>query len=334
VKGNVLSPDRLALFADPLSPLSAVLVDAALRAAAGRPDLRVVALCDTAFRPQPGQSRCAFEIVLANLVERLFDRGARRFRPPALVGSVRQQARRFGVPLIVPPHRDVNEPSFVAHLREVLRPTMALSLGCAQVLRRDLLDLFEIAVNHHSALLPHYRGLHTTSWSLYHGEPVTGFTYHRMTENIDAGPILISGSLQVPAGATVGELERRKARAAAAKLGELLDLMVARSPGTPQSGAASYYSRRAYRAMIAVDSPGEFTLTELQRRLRAFQVLRLRLGGDVWEVSRLVPERGRLRGATTFRTADGVTVRATRFRSLPLPLYRLLRRLLGLSAHG
>ena len=320
------SCERLVLFANPLSAIGAVLTGAVLRAARTREDLTVVAICDTARRtPRPALLR-AVEILAATALERVFDPRTRRFRPPALVGSLPWLAARFAVPYLVPAGRSINSSEFAAYLSDELRPTMALSLGCVQIFRRELLERFAIAVNYHNGLLPQFRGLRATSWSLYRGEGRTGYSFHRMTEHIDAGPILLSEELPVVGEMSVGGVERAKTYAAAARLGDLLDLMMARAPGVPQFGGASYYGLDDYRSMTVIDSPEALTVAELQRRLRAFGVLRLSLGGEMLEVSRLVRARGEASSPTAFRTADGVAVRATRFLSFPLPVYRIVRR--------
>jgi len=303
-----------------------------MRATRARPDIAVVAVCDAAPQAPPPLPRRAVEILAATALERLFDPTARRFRPPALVGSLRWLAWRHGVPFLVPRHRNLNDEGFVAFLRDELRPTMALSLACLQIFHPELLTRFEVAVNYHNALLPAYRGLRATAWSLYHGELHTGYAFHRMTAGVDEGPVLLSGSLPVPPEARLDEVEATKTAAAAARLGELLELMVSRVAGTPQSGTPSYFGRRAYRAMIRIETPETETFAELQRRLRAFGVLDVRVAGELYEVTRLVPSSAG--GAVSFSTADGGAVQATRFLSLPLHLYRLLRRIRGIVSHG
>ena len=324
--------DRLVVFADPRSPISAVLTATALRAARSRPEIAVVAVCDAAPQTVPSLARGALETLAATVLERLFDPTARGFRPPALLGSLRWSAWRHGVPFVVPQHRDVNDSRFVGRLRDELRPTMALSLACLQIFHPALLAQFEVAVNYHNALLPAYRGLSATGWSLYHGEPRTGYAFHHMTAGVDEGPTLLSGSLPVPPDARLAEAEAAKTASAAARLGELLDLMVSRVAGTPQSGTPSYFGRQACRAMICIETPETETFAELQRRLRAFGVLVVRVAGELYEVTRLVPSSAG--GAVSFRTADGVAVQATRFLSLPLHLYRLVRRIRGIVTHG
>ena len=115
-----------------------------------------------------------------------------------------------GASVIVPPLRNVNHPEFVALVRGELRPDAALSLGCEQIFGGELLAALGRPVNYHSGLLPAYRGLQSTAWSLYRGEPVTGFSYHLMEESIDAGPILVQGiSPSVQGRGRTSSTERR-----------------------------------------------------------------------------------------------------------------------------
>jgi methionyl-tRNA formyltransferase len=58
------------------------------------------------------------------------------------------------------------------------------------------------AFNLHPGPLPRYAGLNTASWAIYRGESEFGVTLHRMTERIDAGPIVDQTSFPVMANDT------------------------------------------------------------------------------------------------------------------------------------
>ena len=106
-------------------------------------------------------------------------------------------AARQHIPLIVPHNRDPNSAAFLDYLDRDLCPDAALSVFCMTIFRRPLLDRFDQAVNFHNGLLPEYKGLGATSFSMYAGEPETGFTFHRMTEDVDAGPILVQDAIAI-----------------------------------------------------------------------------------------------------------------------------------------
>ena len=67
----------------------------------------------------------------------------------------------------------------------------------------------------HFSLLPKHRGLHPIRAALWHGDRQTGATAIRVTEEPDAGPILLQEKLTVEDGETFGELAPRVAALAA-----------------------------------------------------------------------------------------------------------------------
>lgn len=106
-----------------------------------------------------------------------------------------------------------------------LAPDLILVAGWPKRLRQPLLGLARIGiVNAHPSLLPAYRGKDPLFWALVAGEPVVGVTLHRMTETMDAGPILFQRAVPVPAGATSASLAQLVDRAGAELLMELLDV--------------------------------------------------------------------------------------------------------------
>jgi methionyl-tRNA formyltransferase len=308
---------RLVVFADATSLASVALVEAALHAARDRRAIEVVAVVDAACSSPSFTSRRPF---LAALIRHAFDhRQARRAGR-----TLRSVCRRFRVPIVVPPGRRVNAPAFVEPLRTDLRPTCALSLLCPQIFSSELLAACKRPVNYHYGLLPAYRGLRATSWSVYRGDATTGFAYHHMTEGIDEGPVLLKGALPVRPGATSVELGWEKTRLAAARMADVLDSMVAADPGRPQQGTPGYFSRSDLSAVTGIAEPRALTEDELQRRLRAFGLLRLELPGASYPVTRLRrvgPRRAR-RPALAFTTRDGIAMEPDRLRYLPVPLYR------------
>jgi methionyl-tRNA formyltransferase len=315
------SHTRLVVFADSRSWASIALVEATGRAALARDDLEFAAVCDATRAPATGV-RASVAAAGGTVVRRAFGAERRGLPTP----SLRSVCRRLGVPLRVPPAGDVNDPRFV----EVLRGDdveLALSLLCPQVFGTELLALVRRAVNYHDGLLPAYAGVRATAWSIYRGERETGLTFHLITPNLDAGPILLEERIAVPDGATGRRAELEKTKRAIALLPRVLAALTDDAPGTAQAGPRRLFRFADVRAIKTVDRPSALTWDELDRRLRAFEILRLALAGDVYEVTRLRRiEDGRRASALAFRTADGLLVEPARFRFLPLPLYRLYRR--------
>ncbi len=320
----------MVLFGHPQVSVSVALVMAALQAARRRHDCTVVAVVDAARYPPPPTWRLTGLTVLAALVKRLFDPRHRIVLHCAMLASLAGICRRSAIPLIVPAGRDINLPEFVRLVREELRAEYALVLVCPQVFRHELLSSFRGAVNYHNAILPGHRGLRATAWSLYLGDPTTGYTFHHMTSELDGGPVIIRGAVPVRRDATRTELEWEKTLAAVARIDEVFEALLGGAPGQPQEGSCSYHSQRAARAVCRPGDPTALEWDDLERRVHAFDLIELELAGVWWPVTRLrrFASRQPRRPGLAFTSADGVAGEADRLFHLPPPLYRLTRRLL------
>jgi UDP-4-amino-4-deoxy-L-arabinose formyltransferase/UDP-glucuronic acid dehydrogenase (UDP-4-keto-hexauronic acid decarboxylating) len=209
-------------------------------------------------------------------------------------------------------------------LRHEIRPSIALAFLYLQKFSPDLLAVFDHVVNYHNGLLPQYRGVKTTAWSVYHGESSTGFTFHYMNHEFDQGPILIQGSVPIHPDSNPLDLELQKARLAAAHLPQVLRMLTEQVPGEGQCGQARYFSWPDYLAVTKVSAPCDLSYAELQKRIRAFGFLRMKIDQRWHAISQIRPistDRS-LSGRYCFRTAEGILVEATRLRYF---LFRLLR---------
>jgi folate-dependent phosphoribosylglycinamide formyltransferase PurN len=260
----------------------------------------------------------------AAIVKRAFDRDLPINVDRLAFSSIYDVGRRFRIPVLVPPERNVNHPAFVRTVA-TLGVDWALSVSCVQIFKRELLAALARPINYHDGLLPKYRGLGATAWSIYNGEPSTGFTYHVMNERIDDGAILVQQSIPVRPGASVAAVEREKTARAAEQIDAVVEALLRGDSGRPQVGEPSYFGADAWRRIRVVDDPTTLTWDELGRRLRVFQYLDLPCGSGRYEVTRLRRVDGGRPGPFAFRTSDGALVEPTRFLHLPLALYRLYR---------
>jgi hypothetical protein len=147
-----------------------------------------------------------------------------------------------------------------------------------------------------------------------------------MTTGLDEGPILLEGSLPIGPKADSLALEFAKAEAAAADLPEVLSLTVEGHPGKAQTGEVRYHSIEDSRNMTTISDPSVVSGDELERRLRAFRILRMQIGVEWLDVTRVRPARKP--GRFSFRTSDGDMWKAVRFHYLPYAAFRSVRPLL------
>ncbi len=112
------------------------------------------------------------------------------------------------------------------------------------------------AINFHDGPLPDYAGLNTPVWALLDGVSTYGITWHRMTDEVDRGDILIERRFAVDDDETSLTLNTKNYEAAYEAFEELLDRLAAGTlAGTPQTRPIQRYTGRRDRpsAMAAID---------------------------------------------------------------------------------
>lgn len=140
--------------------------------------------------------------------------------------------------------KDVNSPEHVAFARSK-SPDVIASVAPPQKFESELLDVpSDCAINVHSSLLPEYRGLSPSFWTLLYDEDQTGITVHYMDDEFDTGDVILQEPLAIRDDDTLHSLNNRVAERGS-KL--LLESMRQIQAGTvsaysidPEQG--SYYS--------------------------------------------------------------------------------------------
>jgi methionyl-tRNA formyltransferase len=326
---------RIVIFGDSWSPITALLLDGTLREVQRRPDLEVAAFCVTNRHKEPPPAVLEFlSAVAAVSIKRLSNFSPAGYLTPKdhlllhnpFRSNALRIARRHGLPVLMPVEQNINDPGFIEHVKSAFNPDWALSYFCPQIFQKSLLRIFDQTVNYHNGLLPKYAGIAATSWSIYCGEPMTGFTFHHIDEQIDGGNILIQGALPVRAGVSHLDLDYEKVCRAAGRLGELFGMLREGAPGRPQERDRLYFGRREMDRITRVLNPHDFALEELRRRIRAFRVLWITFSNRAYPVTRIEAAMapGRSGQGFVFRTRDGVMAEARRLFDLPRPLYRIL----------
>ena len=173
---------------------------------------------------------------------------------------------RAGVP--IDRSGDTRDPAFIERV-SALRPDLLLVAGCPQILRPAILDVPRLgALNVHPSLLPHYRGKEPLFWTILRGETRSGITIHRVTEEVDGGPIILQRAIDVPPRATSATLARALDELGASCIDEVVTL--ARSGSLPE-GAASPEAGSAFPALSPAHGLVDWSRSavEIERLARA-----------------------------------------------------------------
>jgi methionyl-tRNA formyltransferase len=326
--------DRLVIFADAHLFSTEILIQEIFRIIKNREDIAIVGVIDTARSDSPIKVKRIFHFLFGNIAVKIFNPELEFPIRTTSANNLYDICRKFNIKVIIPPYRDINNQAFVNYLRDSARPTLGLSIGCLQIFRKPLINIFEIFVNYHDGLLPQYRGLSATRWSRYRNEKNTGFTYHLINEGIDDGNILIQDTIPIPESIPFFELEHRKTIRASMYLEKVINLMLDRSNGVEQKGQYNYFDKKDFDAITTIDNPSQLTFNEIDKRLRVFGALKFNMNGNYYSITKFNKRAtsGKDGLKSCFLTKDNIVIEPTRIFYLPVPFYkfyRFIRRMFG-----
>jgi methionyl-tRNA formyltransferase len=113
-----------------------------------------------------------------------------------------------------------NSPECVEIVRS-LQPDTIVLRGCG-IIKKQILEIPKLGViNPHYALLPDFRGMDVTEWSVLCGAPVA-VSVHTVNEGVDTGIVLKSRKIQPSSEDTVGSLRDKSATLAVDLISEAL----------------------------------------------------------------------------------------------------------------
>jgi methionyl-tRNA formyltransferase len=145
----------------------------------------------------------------------------RSLRPSA----VSDMAEAEGIP-VLKPERPVGA-AFLDELR-ALDPQVSVVVAYGHILRPEVLDLPPHgSINVHASLLPELRGAAPVHWAIARGFETTGVTIMRMSEGMDAGPILQQVEVPIDPEENSTELAARLSEVGAQALVQTLALLEA-----------------------------------------------------------------------------------------------------------
>ncbi len=313
---NTIKLIKILIFGDSNSFISNILIREAIQICKKK-GIHIVGIVDTAKEHKP-QSIISFFI--KEVIRYIFNRESNLKYMNILTFNIYKIARENKINVIVPPNRDINDPKFIEFL-QTLCPLYGLVLGCPQIFKKETIKCFCGLLNYHNSLLPKYRGLYATAWSLYFNEKVSGYTYHYINEEIDHGNIVHQGWIEVDYN-NIAHLEIEKTFKAAKDLKTVVDKMITDYPGTPQSGLGSYFGKKDLLIYTCIEDTKNFTSDEILRRLKVFGFLNIRIGNEIHEVTKVKMSRKRY-GKYTFITKDERILEVTRISYLPPLLYKI-----------
>ena len=207
-------------------------------------------------------------------------------RPDPVVGVVCQPDRPRGRGLAVEPPEvktlalahglavlqpeRVRDPSFLDALR-ALAPDLVVVAAYGRILPRTILDLPpQGCINVHASILPRHRGAAPIAHAIMAGDQVTGVSIMVMTEEMDAGDVLLVRETAVRADDTTATLTDRLALLGEAAIGAAIDgLKTGALRRMPQPADGITLAPRIERedARLAWTRPA----VELERLVRAMQ---------------------------------------------------------------
>jgi methionyl-tRNA formyltransferase len=190
----------------------------------------------------------------------------------------------------------LRDPGFLEGLR-ALAPELLVVVAYGRFLPARMLAVPRLGgINLHPSLLPRYRGAAPIPRAIEAGERETGVTVLHLSNEMDAGDVILQQPVPIDPGDTTRTLEPRLAREGAALLAAAVHLLEeGRAPRHPQASALATFAPKLTReeGLIRWSDPA----ARIANRVRAFDpwpVAHTLRGGDVLRVWRAaaVPAEG------------------------------------------
>ena len=125
------------------------------------------------------------------------------------------------------------------------------------------------AMNIHTAVLPHNRGIHTSYWGIVDGTPL-GATMHWMDESLDTGDIIGQAVFEDDGLMSAAEVRQRQLQLCVHLFETYLPLIVrGEAPRRPQPPGGSYHFKRDIEAATSFEAEDTVTMGQLLRLARA-----------------------------------------------------------------
>lgn len=231
----------------------------------------------------------------------------RRLKP----SPVKARALELNVPIQQPERLKKNSAALDA--LAALAPDVIVVVAYGLILPRQVLALPRLGcINVHASLLPRWRGAAPIARAIQAGDSETGVTIMQMAAGLDTGPMLTVRRVPITAATTAGDLHDELAALGGMALAEVLDMLEAGLPATPQDDEQATYAAMLDKAEAAIDWQQQ-SAAQIARSVRAFvpwPVAHARLGGEAvrfWQAEALDQHQ-----SDSTNTPAGQVVAATR----------------------
>ncbi len=270
--------EKCIVFGDSNSYITNILLRSLLEINAKYKYFDILFVVDTQKRPIPFLKKI-LKIFIIHAIKIIFNK---KYRNLSYIQSLRflltdlyKISKKYKVKVMHIPN--INSKEFLEILESV-KPTVGILIGCPQIFQPPVISKFEYLINYHNSLLPKYKGLNATAWSIYFGEQKTGFTFHIVNENIDEGNILIQDVIEIDSSKSLLELEIEKTKKASETLKNLIMKIKNRDKGMKQEGIGSYFGKKEIKEITTIEKPENFTSQEIIKRLVSFEILNIKIG--------------------------------------------------------
>jgi methionyl-tRNA formyltransferase len=235
-------------------------------------------------------------------------------------------AKAHNLPVLKPTR--IRTAEFVTELKS-FAPDLLVIAAYGRILPSEVLGVACLMpINVHASLLPKFRGASPVEGAILAGESESGVTIMRVTERMDAGPILLQRRVHVSPDETQGSLKSKLAEIGGAALLEALSLLRDGELGeTEQDDSVATYTSPIKKDDAIIDWQADAELIE--RVVRAYDpwpVARTKSGGAnellVWRAHAIPQYEAGLESATA---AAGTLIKVK-----PIPIVQCGRGLLQL----
>jgi methionyl-tRNA formyltransferase len=188
--------------------------------------------------------------------------------------KVAEVASRHGLPTLKPTR--IKTPEFLNAIK-AFAPDLIVVAAYGRILPKSILEAAQIMpINVHLSLLPRHRGASPVEGAILAGDAETGATIMRMSEQMDAGPILLQRAMPIDSDDTQGTVKDKLTELGADLLIEALGkLRRGQLVETAQDESKATYTSPVKKKDAIIDWTAD--ATRIERMTRAY---------DPWPVAR------------------------------------------------